>query len=428
MEALCIFFDLEATGLFIQYAEVVEIASVARLLSSEGLWQDSSWSPTGGEFRILVRPKKKLPRKIARMTGLSNAQLQRDGVRFQAAIGAWVAWLRSETAAVDKARGKHIPLWLIGHNAMTYDLPLLVAQDRREHLSSAAATLYVPPCPVAPFEGVDNLAGVLDTLRISRALAKARKSSKDVLSMGRRLQHRQSGQSSKTSHALGALYRRALGHPLPAAHSALGDARGLAAICSRSPLHHAVFSAVAGSTFSMAAGALQTLPALSAARQMALRAAGLGRDRRHGRKQKAKGKGPRQQGAKVAHTAKQLPSFGKRLGGKRKSTVLLPCVHEDRMQRSRAQGRKQPLHSAASRHIQSFLQRPAVFAHQNPVKQGDAGCSAEPKKLPRWQCGVLNPNLATLVTATRPVVWSGKPSRIQSDLSELMGRAMIAGS
>jgi len=316
MEALCIFFDLEATGLFIQYAEVVEIASVARLLSSEGLWQDSSWSPTGGEFRILVRPKKKLPRKIARMTGLSNAQLQRDGVRFQAAIGAWVAWLRSETAAVDKARGKHIPLWLIGHNAMTYDLPLLVAQDRREHLSSAAATLYVPPCPVAPFEGVDNLAGVLDTLRISRALAKARKSSKDVLSMGRRLQHRQSGQSSKTSHALGALYRRALGHPLPAAHSALGDARGLAAICSRSPLHHAVFSAVAGSTFSMAAGALQTLPALSAARQMALRAAGLARDRRHGRKQKSKRQGPTATGSQGGTYCQAATIFWKEAGWK----------------------------------------------------------------------------------------------------------------
>lgn len=222
---LCAFFDFEATGLHVNYAEIVEIATIVRLLLPDGTWQplrDGSCN----DFRILVRPTQgKLPRKVAQLTGLSNSQLQRDGCDFRAAVTAWLAWLRAQVAKVAAATVGSVELWLVGHNVLGYDLPLLLAQDARERQVEMRRT-----CGLRYFEGLfqdfDACTGFVDSLRLSRALAR-------------------SGKLRTPSHRLEALHHSTLGRPLASAHTALGDAKGLLDVCAELPFCTALALAIA---------------------------------------------------------------------------------------------------------------------------------------------------------------------------------------
>eukprot|EP00928_Gymnodinium_smaydae_P096227 TRINITY_DN844_c2_g1_i1.p1 TRINITY_DN844_c2_g1~~TRINITY_DN844_c2_g1_i1.p1 ORF type:complete len:409 (-),score=25.97 TRINITY_DN844_c2_g1_i1:234-1460(-) len=217
-----VFFDFESTGLHINYAEIIEIASSACLLRDDG-----TWHKLDPDFRILVQPSRKLPKRIARMCAISDAQLRQEGTDFRGAMNAWVAWLRGriECATMSFSDGNIVPqLWLVGHNVLAYDLPLLVAQDARERRREEYRSLGLNRAPVL-FEGVDILVGFVDTLRLSRANAAAMN-------------------SRTSSHRLGALYEHAFGTPLPDAHTAGGDVRGLMKLCA-GPLRSALIAAVA---------------------------------------------------------------------------------------------------------------------------------------------------------------------------------------
>lgn len=231
--ALCIFFDLETTGLDPRFAEVIEIAAVAMLLLPCGAWHRLR-SPSGAgaelaEFQVLVTPSGKLPKKISRLTGISNERLSHAGHRFATSVSAWQLWLQSSVQAAESLAASlvgraQVRCWLVGHNALGFDLPFLVSQHAREQRLKARSTCGLHS--IAPlFEGLLDFVGVVDTLRLSRCMV-------------------HSGTFKPPALSLQALHNHVLKRPLAAAHTALGDARGLAEICRQEPLCHALVAAL----------------------------------------------------------------------------------------------------------------------------------------------------------------------------------------
>jgi len=221
---LCIFFDLEATGLYLPFAEVIELSAVARVLSPSGEWHNAG-SCNDAEFHVLVRCLRRLPKKIARLTGLSEARLQSHGVPFRAALGGWFAWLRRISAVVANSGGVSAT-WLIAHNGLGYDLPLLAAQERRvrQHEQRSFGGLLNN---IGLVEGLSIFSGVVDTLRLSRQLSRHR-------------------QFKPPSHKLSVLHQFLVGRPLAQAHTARGDAIGLADLCKQPPFHNVLVAAING--------------------------------------------------------------------------------------------------------------------------------------------------------------------------------------
>eukprot|EP00444_Apocalathium_aciculiferum_P000500 CAMPEP_0183398758 /NCGR_PEP_ID=MMETSP0370-20130417/11473_1 /TAXON_ID=268820 /ORGANISM="Peridinium aciculiferum, Strain PAER-2" /LENGTH=216 /DNA_ID=CAMNT_0025579811 /DNA_START=35 /DNA_END=681 /DNA_ORIENTATION=+ len=206
---LCIFFDFETTGLHLPFTEIVEIAAVARIFGTDGLWHDLPGNESA-TFRRLIKPSKKLPKKIQRLTGLCNELLEREGLDFRTALGAWTAWLRQIEHRAACAQGT-IEVWMVGHNILAYDLPLLAAQDgrerRRDQWRDGGGNVWQAP-PL--FEGVEQLTGFVDTLHLSRQLAAS------------------GCFQPQGGHGLVALHSSIVGRPLASAHTALGDSLGVA--------------------------------------------------------------------------------------------------------------------------------------------------------------------------------------------------------
>lgn len=217
---LCIFFDLEATGLHLQSAEILEIGATARLLLPGNMWRTIR-----EDFHTLVRPRRKPPAKVLRLTGLTASRLQCEGVDFRVALFAWQAWLQraEQQASAVVGEGNIVDVWLVAHNGQHYDLPLLLAQharDRQTDVRISASTL---------FDCLRRLGGFVDTLQLSRRLAAL-------------------GHFSPPSHKLTILHDYVVGQTLTGAHSALGDARGLATLCMQQPFSDAFVLAVHGGT------------------------------------------------------------------------------------------------------------------------------------------------------------------------------------
>jgi len=231
--ALCVFFDLETTGLDPCFAEVIEIAAVARLLLPSGAWHRlRSPSGTEAEFRELVTPSCKLPKKISRLTGISNECLLRAGQNFTTAMSVWQLWLQktvrvAESLAASLVGSVQVGCWLVGHNSLGFDLPFLVSQHAREQRLKARSTCGLHP--IAPlFEGLIDFAGLVDTLRLSRSMAR-------------------NSMFKPPALTLQALHSHLLKRPLPAAHTALGDTRGLAEICMQEPMCQTLLTAIRNS-------------------------------------------------------------------------------------------------------------------------------------------------------------------------------------
>jgi len=236
-EALCIFFDLESTGLYLPFAEVVEVAAVACVVGSDGAWHLLGDGPhcqgTSSHFHRLIRPSRRMPRTVEKLTGLSNTVLEQRGISFEKAVWGWTAWMHA-VVAVANARGIS-EVWLVGHNAIYYDLPLLLSQGSR-HASThelgrprpggAAKHNQTGPGRVL-LEGLGVITGVVDTLQLSRRLAAY-------------------GLFTPTSHRLGSLYQDIVGRQLSGAHSARGDTLGMLDLCTRPPFHEAFVRALLG--------------------------------------------------------------------------------------------------------------------------------------------------------------------------------------
>jgi len=133
----------------------------------------------------------------------------------------------AESLAASLVGSAQVGCWLIGHNSLGFDLPLVVAQHTREQRLRARSTCGLHR--IAPlFEGLLDFAGILDTLRLSRSMAR-------------------SGIFKPPAFNLQALHSHVLRRPMPAAHTALGDARGLAEICMQEPMCHTLVAAISGS-------------------------------------------------------------------------------------------------------------------------------------------------------------------------------------
>eukprot|EP00746_Dinoflagellata_sp_MGD_P032808 gnl/MRDRNA2_/MRDRNA2_17818_c0_seq1.p1 gnl/MRDRNA2_/MRDRNA2_17818_c0~~gnl/MRDRNA2_/MRDRNA2_17818_c0_seq1.p1 ORF type:complete len:391 (-),score=51.04 gnl/MRDRNA2_/MRDRNA2_17818_c0_seq1:62-1234(-) len=227
--ALCVFLDLETTGLNPQHAEVIQLGAVARFFVNKTLQLPSQ---EGNDFSILVKPTltKRIPKKIVKLTGISDAMLKRDGFSFLDATRAFAIWIEGRLNACREIIGSSdvsIPLWLVGHNIVDFDLPLLISQDTwevRRHQCQEGSEYH------GVFEALAGVwAGVVDTLQLSRALSEC--TSLDF---------------HPTSHALGHLHRFVVKAPLENAHNALGDALGVAAICGQPPFWEAFQAAILG--------------------------------------------------------------------------------------------------------------------------------------------------------------------------------------
>jgi DNA polymerase III epsilon subunit-like protein len=216
---LCIFFDLEATGLFPQEAEILEIGATARLLCPQG-----KWAVVGDNFHCLVRPCRKPPRKVLKLTGLTIPRLESEGVNFRMALFKWQTWLQhvEQLASAAVCEFRNLDVCIVAHNGLRYDIPLLLAQDARDNrrtLRMSAANL---------FDCLHHLTGIVDTLELARRL-------------------RAEGHLSQRSLKLAVLHESLVGLPLAGAHSALHDAVGLAAVCTHEPFHEAFLSSVCSS-------------------------------------------------------------------------------------------------------------------------------------------------------------------------------------
>ncbi len=71
-----IVFDLETTGLRADSHEIIEIGAVR-------VNRDSKHHET---FQVLIKPNKKVPKKITQITGISQEMVDRDGVGLEQAI------------------------------------------------------------------------------------------------------------------------------------------------------------------------------------------------------------------------------------------------------------------------------------------------------------------------------------------------------
>lgn len=241
-----VFFDVESTGLHIGTAEVIELASVARILLPTGWAEASGRRP----FRVLVRPFRKISRKIAGLTGLSPEQVEQNGLSFHDALKAWYIWLREELRAARDAAGPDVSMWLAGHNVLAYDVPLLVAQDHRQRLAQlelSGGFCFQPSI----FEGLADIRGIIDTLRLCRGLARV-------------------SSFCPRSFKLSNLYHYVLQQPMQQAHSALGDVAALEELCASPQLLDALLEALHSSSPAV----VPARQALSHAEQLARRAEG----------------------------------------------------------------------------------------------------------------------------------------------------------
>mmetsp|Transcript_17609 Transcript_17609/g.40740 ORF Transcript_17609/g.40740 Transcript_17609/m.40740 type:complete len:397 (+) Transcript_17609:179-1369(+) len=221
---VCIFFDLETTGLNTSKAEIIEIGACG------WLWTQKTWLELpANAFRILVRPTGPVPRAVTRLTGITREQLTANGRAFPEAILAWRSWLvqlmqaateRQYGSAVAGSRAKEtgpegsvVGICMVGHNAFNFDIPMLAAQQLREQ-RQGRWPMNLPATGLGLFEGALGDVAAADTLVLSRMLAK---------------QHYRG--YNPPSHRFGVLHKYLLGRRLYGAHTALGDANGLAKVC-----------------------------------------------------------------------------------------------------------------------------------------------------------------------------------------------------
>ncbi len=76
-------FDLETTGLHASKHEIIEIGAV-RVDAAAG---------TEEHFQMLVKPRKKIPKKIRELTGITQQMVDRDGVALEKAMAEFTAFI-----------------------------------------------------------------------------------------------------------------------------------------------------------------------------------------------------------------------------------------------------------------------------------------------------------------------------------------------
>ena len=151
--------DLETTGFSPVHNQIFEIGAV---------------SSQGSEFQIFV--KVQVPRNIQTLTGVSQAEVDAEGVTLHEACDAFKSWLSQRTSGA---------IWA-GHRFKAFDFPFLLNAYKRCGY----------PAPVVP------LGGVVDTLDWATSLGLQKKK-------------------------LGGVYALACGKPLQGAHRATTDARAV---------------------------------------------------------------------------------------------------------------------------------------------------------------------------------------------------------
>lgn len=78
-----IVFDLETTGLKPEVHEIIEVAAIR-------VNRDSNNHDT---FQILIRPAKKIPKKITELTGITEDMLEKDGKSLESALTQFLEFI-----------------------------------------------------------------------------------------------------------------------------------------------------------------------------------------------------------------------------------------------------------------------------------------------------------------------------------------------
>jgi DNA polymerase III epsilon subunit family exonuclease len=100
-------FDLETTGLDLQKSEIIEIGAIKILGESQQI------------FQTLVKPRRRIPVRIAELTGISQAMVDKDGRPLSDALQDFAAFVED--------------LPLVAFNAH-YDMTFLRRSAKRHHL------------------------------------------------------------------------------------------------------------------------------------------------------------------------------------------------------------------------------------------------------------------------------------------------------
>eukprot|EP00915_Cephaloidophora_sp_WS-2016_P004686 GHVH01006244.1.p1 GENE.GHVH01006244.1~~GHVH01006244.1.p1 ORF type:complete len:524 (-),score=63.13 GHVH01006244.1:110-1648(-) len=310
---LMLFLDLEATGLDRSTDSITEMAAIARIWDSESNdWVDDillSLEPTDVDgftkcsglpaFTLLVSAgpgQRPLSMEIVKLTGISDDLISREGKPLEVVFNSferWVNWLRIEVerrlgiseSLRDQNGPGGLPIWLMAHNGIQYDIPLIQynelkaaslqpynakwyelwwtdSHDDSEMTKNFYGGDYIPS-EASPFDDFHEelnvfatgesflkrlrLRGVIDTLLVSRQIkgwvedvvVEAASSSKDTfkavddLHLGYRISALEAPVliDPPTKFSLACLHELVLGGPIPHAHRALADCKALLAVC-----------------------------------------------------------------------------------------------------------------------------------------------------------------------------------------------------
>mmetsp|Transcript_35655 Transcript_35655/g.75544 ORF Transcript_35655/g.75544 Transcript_35655/m.75544 type:complete len:297 (-) Transcript_35655:9-899(-) len=197
-QCLFVFIDLEATGLDVSSDDIIEIGALC-CLWRDGAWCE--WSPA--PFQQYVSTARKLDPFIVKLTGITNAKLDACGIPVERAFNLLVQWLEDCRAEAPRSVGELCPTWMVAHNGLYFDFPMLASVDKQ----IAASRRFVPQRPLSLFRRL-GVSGVVDSLRVSRQLGGSR------------------------GHSLAKLHRVYARGCTVTFHSAVGDCEALAAVAA----------------------------------------------------------------------------------------------------------------------------------------------------------------------------------------------------
>mmetsp|Transcript_1130 Transcript_1130/g.2527 ORF Transcript_1130/g.2527 Transcript_1130/m.2527 type:complete len:306 (+) Transcript_1130:69-986(+) len=197
-QCLFVFIDLEATGLDVSTDDIIEIGALC-CLWKDGEWCE--WSPA--PFQQYVATSRKLDPFIVKLTGITNVKLDSCGIPVERAFSLLVQWLEDCRAKAPRNVGELCPTWLVAHNGLCFDFPMLASVDKQ----IADSRRFFPQRPLSLFRRL-GVSGVVDTLRVSRQLGGSR------------------------GHSLSKLHRVYARGSTVTFHSAVGDCEALAAVAA----------------------------------------------------------------------------------------------------------------------------------------------------------------------------------------------------
>ena len=201
---LIIIFDLETTGLSRSDLVTQFAAAVIENNDIDSSASTSTSTSSTNHFNEYVKTEgKKVPKQITLINGITDKLLDEKGKPFPVVWDLFLKWLKN--MSISKIDGEIRPVVLVGHNLISFDLPVLDYQIKRYDLNVQGDWM------------VDaNVQGLLDTLLMFR--------SKDIwMERKRILDLPNNSLLSPPKYSLGIIHQFVLNREIENAHNAIYD-------------------------------------------------------------------------------------------------------------------------------------------------------------------------------------------------------------